>query len=250
MATIGNLASTQVMMAQVATRYGVSGSNLYNSTLNSGTSSVKSYKQTAADELDNILKTTLKNESDYFKEQYSSLYKSIFGISDDVEQVAESTTTLKAATVATEDAAGKLESFASGLEYGGEYDADAFTKTVEKFVESYNSMIDKTADSDNQSVLQKGVVMVNTAKVYSGSLKRVGISVGSDNKLSFNKDKLSEISATDIKTTFGRYGFASKSAQKAQQIGRLAGSMGTFSYTNASTQSYAYSMGALLNTYA
>ena len=92
--------------------------------------------------------------------------------------------------------------------------------------------------------------MVNTAKVYSGSLSRAGITVGSDNKLTFDPEKLSQVSATDLKTTFGDYGFAEKTYQKAEQVSRLAGSSGLFGYTAASTQNYAYSVGALFSTYA
>ena len=70
-------------------------------------------------------------------------------------------------------------------------DAEAASKKIQSFVDDYNDMVGALGESDNQSVLQKGVVMVNTTKVYSSALKRAGITVGSDNKLTFDKDKLS-----------------------------------------------------------
>ena len=93
--------------------------------------------------------------------------------------------------------------------------------------------------------------MVNTTKVYSSALKRAGITVGSDNKLTFDKDKLSGIKAYELKSTFGRGGYATKINQKAQQIQRLQGSTGSmFSYSNTVQPSYTYNVGALLSTYA
>ena len=112
-------------------------------------------------------------------------------------------------------------------------------------------MIGALSESENQSVLQKGVIMVNTAKVYSSALKRAGVTVGGDNKLSFDKDKLTDIKAYEFKSTFGRGGFASKVTQKAEQIKRLQGSSGgLFSYSNAVTTSYTYNIGAMFSTYA
>lgn len=253
MATVGNLASVQLNMAKAATKTGVSGSSLYGTTLDSTkniTVNTASAKKAAQENLDKLLNTTLKGESDYFREQYTALYKSVFGLTDEASEKADETTSLKTAASNAETAANELERFAGKLTYGEEYSTEDYTKAVEKFVESYNSMIDKVGNSDNQSVLQKGVVMVNTAKVYKGALSRAGITLGSDNKLSFDKDKLSKVSATDIKSTFGTFGFASKVAQKAQQINRLSGSAGAFSYNNVSAQNYSYNIGALLSTYA
>ena len=88
-------------------------------------------------------------------------------------------------------------------------------------------MIEKVGNSDKQGVLQKGVLMVNTGKVYSSALRRAGITVGSDNKLTLNDD-LSKVRATDIKTLFGTNGFSDKVIQKAGQINSLTGGSGVF----------------------
>ncbi len=244
MATVGNTASLQVMMARAKTNYDSTG--LAYPTLKGS----KYMTQTAArDNLNNLLNTTLKGKDDYFKDQFSSLYKRIYGLTDETEEKADSAASLKTAANRTQSTAEDLTTFAKGLKYGGEVDTEKYADTAKKFIESYNSMLDKTAESDNELILQKGVLMVNTGKVYSNSLKRAGISVGSDNKLTLSDD-LSDVSATDIKTTFGAYGFAGKASQKAGQISRLAGSMGTFSYNNYSVPNYAYSIGALFSTYA
>lgn len=237
MATVGNTASTQILMAKAMTNYSAKTGN---------SSSAKAAQQT----LDDLLNTKLKGRSDYFKEQYSGLYKSIYGITDSAEEKANSTVSLKTASASVSDAANSVSDFAKKLKYGGEYDSEEYAELAQSFADKYNSFIEKVGDADNQNVLQKGVIMVNTAKVYSASLKRAGFTLGSDNKLTFDKDKLTDVSATDIKTTFGTGGFSDKTAQKAQQIKSLSASTGTFGYSSASTANYAYSIGALFNIYA
>lgn len=244
MATVGNSASLQLMMAMAKTNYdrtGLAYPSLKGSKYMTGTA--------ARDNLDNLLNTTLKGKSDLYKDPFSELYKRIYGLNDETGEKADSAASLKVAANKAQTSAERITRYAKGLKYGGEFYTEEYAETARKFVDSYNGMIDKVADSDNQSVLQKGVLMVNTAKVYGSSLKRAGIELGSDNKLTLSDD-LSGVTATDIKTTFGQYGFAGKAAQKAEQISRLSGSMGTFSYNNYSIPNYAYSIGALFNTYA
>ena len=239
MSTIGNMAMTQVRMAQVSAKYGVSSSNLF-------AKSSASSKTTTSDAMESIL----KNKNDYFKAQYKKLYNSIFPSEEDTEK-ADKTVSVKSAASAAAKSSDDLVSYANSLDYGGTVDADAASRKIQSFVDDYNSMVDALGDSDNQSVLQKGVVLVNTTKVYSNALRRAGVTVGSDNKLTFDRDKLSVVKNYEFKSTFGRGGYASKVTQKAQQIQRLQGSTGNlFSYSNSVTPSYTYNIGALFSTYA
>ncbi len=239
MSTIGNMAMTQVRMAQVSAKYGVSSSNLF-------AKSNASSKTTTSDAMESIL----KNKNDYFKAQYKKLYNSIFPSEEDTEK-ADKTVSVKSAASAAAKSSDDLVSYANSLDYGGTVDADAASRKIQSFVDDYNSMVDALGDSDNQSVLQKGVILVNTTKVYSNALRRAGVTVGSDNKLTFDRDKLSEVKNYEFKSTFGRGGYASKVTQKAQQIQRLQGSTGNlFSYSNSVTPSYTYNIGALFSTYA
>lgn len=239
MSTIGNMAMTQVRMAQVSAKYGVSSSNLF-------AKSNASSRTSTSDAMESIL----KNKNDYFKAQYKKLYDSIFPSEKDTEK-ADKTVSVKSAASAAANSSDSLVSYANSLDYGRTVDADAASKKIQSFVDDYNSMVDALGDSDNQSVLQKGVVLVNTTKVYSNALRRAGITVGSDNKLTFDKEKLSGVKNYEFKSTFGRGGYASKVTQKAQQIQRLQGSTGNlFSYSNSVTPSYTYNIGALFSTYA
>lgn len=244
MATVGNMASVQISMAKAMTKY---------SGVNSTSSGSKTATKSAArEELDKMLKTKLKNYSAEYREQYTSLYKSVFGLTDETKQKADATVSVKTASAQTKTAADALTSFAKGLKYGGELDKEQYSKLAENFAESYNKLVDASSESDSQSVLQKGVILVNTTKVYSSALKRAGFTLGSDNKLTFSIDNMSsKAGATDIKSTFGVSGYSDKISVKAEQMKNAAGSAFTpATYTQASTPSYTYNMGALLNMLA
>lgn len=227
-------------MAQVQTKYGSQLNSLYN------TMSSNKYGKysTATQSLSDLLNSNaLKNKSSIFRDQFSDLYKKIYGISDDAEDASSVSTAqaVKSASANAGGAAQTIKSFANDLKYGGTLDTDAYRAQAQSFVDSYNSMIEKVGNSDNNGVLQKGVLMVNTGKVYSSSLGRAGISVGADNKLSVNDD-LSKVKASDVKFVFGTNGFSDKVIQKSRQINELTGGSGLFttgvvSGTNSSASS-------------
>lgn len=228
--TVGNMASLQISMAQAQTKYGdqldsLNASYLSGSKLNKfGLNNTK-----ATETLNDLLKSSkFKGKDENFKSQFSDLYKSIFGIKDDdKDSDTASAQSIKTASAAAGNAAESMRSLADGMKYGDTVDIDSYKKQAQSFVDSYNAMIDKVSNSDNQAVLQKGVLMVNSGKVYAGALRRAGITVGSDNKLSLNSD-LSKVSAVNIKSVFGSEGFSSKVIQKAGQINSLTGGNGFF----------------------
>lgn len=213
-------------MAQVQTKYGSQLNDLYSSMY----SNKYGKYSTATQSLNDLLNSNaLKNKSSIFRDQFSDLYKKIYGISDDGSDSSSVSTAqaVKSASANAGGAAQSIQSFANDLKYGGTLDVDAYRAQAQSFVDNYNSMIDKVGNSDNNAVLQKGVLMVNTGKVYSSSLGRAGITVGADNKLSV-KDDLSNIKASDVKFVFGKNGFTDKVIQKSRQINELSGGSGQF----------------------
>ncbi len=221
--TVGNSARLQLNMAQVQTKYGDQLSQIYKT-------KYASRFESPAKSLDELLNSrALKNKSDIFREQFSNLYKNIYGIKDDgtEDESVATAQSVKTTSAAAGSAASAMKTMANSLEYGGEIDLEAYKSQAQSFVDSYNSMVDKLGKADNQAVLQKGVLMINTAKVYSGALDRAGITLGADNKLTV-KDDLSKVSAIDVKSTFGTNGFSDKVIQKAGQINQLSGGSGYF----------------------
>ncbi len=229
--TVGNNARLQFNMAQTQTKYGSQLDSLNAAYLSGNKFNRYGVKNTKATQtLDELLKSrSLKNKDENYREKFSELYKSIYGINDEDgnDSSVSSAQSIKVASASAGGAAESIKNYANGLKYGGEVDADSYKAQAQSFVDSYNSMIDKVGNSDNSRVLQKGVLMVNTGKVYSSALRRAGITVGADNKLSLNSD-LSKVKATDVKTLFGSNGFSDKVIQKAGQINSLTGGSGMF----------------------
>ena len=238
--TVGNMASLQLNMAQAQTKYGsqldsLNANYLIGNKLNKyGLSNTK-----ATQTLDELLKSDkLKGKDENFRSQFSDLYKSIYGINDDSadDDDVASAQSIKTASASAGNAAESIRSYADNMKYGDEVDVESYKKQAQSFIDSYNAMIDKVGKSDNQSVLQKGVLMVNSGKVYSSALKRAGITVGSDNKLTLNSD-LSKVKAVNIKSVFGSEGFSSKVIQKAEQINTLTGGNGMFTANSVGSSS-------------
>lgn len=241
MATVGNMASMQYSMAVLNTRQQMY-SSLYT---NSNNYSSSLFDTTSVDE---VLDNYVKYGDEYIQQEYEKLYNSVFGTAE--EETATSTVSMKQSCSNVMSSADALTQYAESLRYGEEYDTEEAQTIIENFVNDYNTFVENLGNSDSDLVLEKGVIMVNAAKVYSGSLGRTGITIGSDNKLTFDPEKMSTISATDIKTTFGDYGFSDKAYQKAEQVSRVAGCSYLAGYSSLSTQNYAYSIGALFSTYA
>lgn len=237
--TVGNSARYQFNMAQIRTKYGSQLDSLYSSYSNRLNRFNGFTRKTGGsmDALNNLLNSSrLKNKSSEYKEMFSEIYKNIYNISDDGDSSSESGT-LQSTKAASADAGGAAKSigrFANALKYGGEVNIEDYKKTAQNFVDNYNTMIEKVGNSDSENVLRQGVYMVNQAKVYSSALGRAGISLGSDNKLTLNSD-LSKVSASDIKSTFGGYGFASKVESRARAINQFSGGSGIFTSNGISS---------------
>ncbi|MCX4255697.1 MAG: hypothetical protein OSJ54_02075 [Oscillospiraceae bacterium] len=123
-------------------------------------------------------------------------------------------------------AAKTLSEYAGDLAVGGTKlyeDPEKSVSSVKNFVDSYNSTLDSLKNSENTKALEKGVQMVNSTKAYSRTLKRIGISVGSDNRMSIDEDKLKASSPLTMKSLFsGSYSLANRIADKASYIHRAA----------------------------
>ncbi len=120
----------------------------------------------------------------------------------------------------------------------GDYDYEAITKAVNAFVKDYNAVISLAGDSDTKDVLRNAAWMTGMTDTMEKLLSDVGISLGEDNKLSLDEDKLKKANINTLKTLFTGYGsFADKVASKAGTIGNAAARVaGTYNsrgtYTN------------------
>ena len=106
------------------------------------------------------------------------------------------------------------------------YDTDAIYKAVSTFVKDYNSMIDATGDSEDNSVLRTASNVVNNTKQNSALLKKLGITVDAKNKLSIDEDTFKNADMAVAKSVFA------SSASYGQSVAASASSI----YSSSASQ--------------
>lgn len=105
-----------------------------------------------------------------------------------------------------------------------DYDREAIGKALKKFTEDYNKVVESAGNSDTMSVLRNGSWMTKTTSINSKLLSEAGITVGSDNKLSFDQDKLDKADISAVQTLFKGYGsFASQLLNRSNAIATATG---------------------------
>lgn len=175
---------------------------------------------------------------------YKKLLKSYYGENKKTTSTGKTELTAeesasKKKLLSAKDSASALAESAAALKDIDTTDRDALAKKVQSFVDDYNSLIDDTSEVDAKSVLRKTLWMIGDAKSSSNVLTDAGITIGKDNKLAVDTDKLKNADTSVLKTLFnGRNSFAGKIADKASQLVNLSNSAvnsvskGGSSYTN------------------
>ena len=132
-------------------------------------------------------------------------------------------------------------------------DTDKIAKAVSSFVKNYNSLVSSTADSSSRYVLNSASNMVNYTRANADLLKKIGISVGSDNKLTVDEDKLKASDMAVVKSVFKDSGsFGQTISAKASTIyGNAVSQLSELSTKNSYTSNglYSYSSGYTYNQY-
>lgn len=104
-----------------------------------------------------------------------------------------------------------------------EYNVDKIYGAVKKFTDSYNSMVDSATDSNNQSVLQKTLWLVNGTKTNRNMLSNIGITISSDNKLTIDETNFKKADMNQVKGLFQGQGSLTMNAyEKANDIYNIA----------------------------
>ena len=132
-----------------------------------------------------------------------------------------------------------------------EYDTDAIYKAVAGFTESYNDLLDKVADSESTTILNKGTSLVNMTKSNEKLLSDIGISIGKDNTLSIDEETFKKANMDTVKSLFGNTGsYGYNVSAQASMIDYAAEreSSKANTYTGYGTYSNAYSTGSILDS--
>lgn len=110
----------------------------------------------------------------------------------------------------------------------GEYDWDSITSAVQSFVDSYNNVITQSSGTTSSSVSSAVSTMTSLSTTLQNALSKVGITVGSDQKLTLDTETLQSANISSLKTLFtGSYSYVEQIASKAGSISSAALSSGS-----------------------
>lgn len=192
--------------------------------------------------------------------------KSIKGVTDSIstsKDDAKTLTQIESAAEGMKDSADKLlttgkQSLFNEVTTKGEdgktttgYDTDAIYKAVNDFVDDYNTLVDKAADSNSTNILRAAKTMVNYSKVNQKLLAAVGITIGAENKLSIDEKTFKEADMKKVKSLFqerGSYGY--QIMTQASMIDTYAKNEASKAntYGKSGMYTYNYSTGELYNS--
>ncbi len=132
-----------------------------------------------------------------------------------------------------------------------EYDTDKIYKAVSEFVDSYNKMLKEGGDSNTNSILRSTKSMVNLTKANSNMLSSVGITIGTDNKLSIDETAFKKADMNTVKSLFHTTGgFGYQTSVQAGMIESYAKSEAekANTYNKSGMYTYNYTTGEIYNT--
>lgn len=107
---------------------------------------------------------------------------------------------------------------------------------VKDFVSNYNSTLNSAKKLNSYSILQTSVWMKEQTDHAESMLDKIGITIGADNTLTIDEDKLKAASMTDIKSVFG--GSSSYGARVAIQASSIANQSGNQMALNMGKNTY------------
>lgn len=106
-----------------------------------------------------------------------------------------------------------------------EEDREKVYEAVNRFVQDYNSLIEKGAATASSSVTRYTNSLTNMTGGYESSLKEVGITIGADKKLSVDKNSFMNADEDRIKELFhANRSYASQASTWAREVGNIASS--------------------------
>lgn len=134
------------------------------------------------------------------------------------------------------------------------YDKDAVYKAVSNFVGNYNDTVSAVKGTDNVSVNSAANSLTRMTGVMRSSLSEVGISVGTDGKLSVDEEAFKNADESKVKSLFnGSSSYAGVVADSASRLALQASSQlantGSSFYGNSGSYYNDFASGLFYNGY-
>lgn len=121
-------------------------------------------------------------------------------------------------------------------------DKDEIYKAVSSFVKDYNSAITTAAESDNSKIVRSASNLANTTAIYSKQLSNMGITIGTDNKLSIDEAAFKKADTSSVKAVFNGTG------SLAYQAGTSASFINMYATQDAGKASGLYTQGGIYSS--
>lgn len=128
------------------------------------------------------------------------------------------------------------------------YDADEIYKAVSKFVDDYNSLIEKASESNTSNISGSAERLVKMTGYNEKMLEKVGITVDEDNQLKIDEKTFKAADMVTVKGLFNeRGGYGYQVSAQASMINYYAENEASKSntYTSSGTYTYNYNSGTL-----
>ena len=120
----------------------------------------------------------------------------------------------------------------------GKYDSDKIVDAVKSFVKEYNDVVDQVGKVNSTDISKSVGYMKSMTSTLSKSLTKVGVTVGTDGKLSVEEDTLKKAQVSNIKSLFsGATSYGSQTANRAGEISREAVRNSSFYSSNGTASS-------------
>ncbi|MCR4610832.1 MAG: hypothetical protein K5644_02925 [Lachnospiraceae bacterium] len=119
-------------------------------------------------------------------------------------------------------------------------DVDSVYDAVSDFVSAYNKTLTAGAKSSSSTVQSSISSMTSYTKVNSNALAELGITIGSDNKLSIDEETFKNADMDDVQELFGQKGsYSYQISALATSVSSAASFSNITGYTSAGTYSSA-----------
>lgn len=103
----------------------------------------------------------------------------------------------------------------------GKYDMDKIVSAVKTFANEYNDTLNQAAKVNSKDIAQDVRYMNSMTNTMSKALSKIGVTVGTDGKLSVNEDELKKANVTSIKSLFaGSVSYGYQISDRASEIAR------------------------------
>lgn len=100
-----------------------------------------------------------------------------------------------------------------------EYDVGKIVSAVKNFASEYNDVLDQSSKVSTREVAQQTAFMTSLTNTMSKYLSKVGVTIGSDGKMSVDEETLKKADMNSVKSLFsGNFSYASQVAAKAAAI--------------------------------